>query len=154
MFHILCSSQWQSTIRAQNLADGLSLVSSSSMTCLQLRYPRNNMVSNVYSFTPQNIIPRRYICFKFVARAGDIYWNTYIILTLRYQCLCHRWRWTICFYVSFLLNIYVCIILSVFILIWVFFCISGIFTVAGIVDSFVYHGHKALRKKMEIGKLG
>ncbi|KAL7590986.1 uncharacterized protein LOC111893969 [Lactuca sativa] len=32
--------------------------------------------------------------------------------------------------------------------------VGGIFTVAGIVDSFVYHGHKALRKKMEIGKLG
>ncbi|GJR32259.1 endoplasmic reticulum-Golgi intermediate compartment protein 3-like protein [Tanacetum coccineum] len=32
--------------------------------------------------------------------------------------------------------------------------VGGIFTVAGIVDSFVYHGHKVLRKKMEIGKLG
>ncbi|KAI3770209.1 hypothetical protein L6452_01334 [Arctium lappa] len=32
--------------------------------------------------------------------------------------------------------------------------VGGIFTVAGIVDSFIYHGHKALRKKMEIGKLG
>ncbi|XP_076945114.1 uncharacterized protein LOC143616038 [Bidens hawaiensis] len=32
--------------------------------------------------------------------------------------------------------------------------VGGVFTVAGIVDSFVYHGHKALRKKMEIGKLG
>ncbi|KAI7991025.1 Endoplasmic reticulum-Golgi intermediate compartment protein 3 [Camellia lanceoleosa] len=30
--------------------------------------------------------------------------------------------------------------------------IGGIFTVAGIVDSFVYHGRKALKKKMEIGK--
>lgn len=29
---------------------------------------------------------------------------------------------------------------------------SGIFTVAGIVDSFVYHGQKALKKKVEIGK--
>jgi hypothetical protein len=28
---------------------------------------------------------------------------------------------------------------------------SGIFAVAGIIDSFVYHGHKAI-KKMEIGK--
>ncbi|XP_073150229.1 uncharacterized protein [Henckelia pumila] len=32
--------------------------------------------------------------------------------------------------------------------------VGGIFTVAGIVDSFVYHGQKALRKKQEIGKLG
>ncbi|XAR49448.1 hypothetical protein NMG60_11032663 [Bertholletia excelsa] len=30
--------------------------------------------------------------------------------------------------------------------------IGGTFTVAGIVDSFVYHGRKALKKKMEIGK--
>ncbi|GAA0157164.1 hypothetical protein LIER_14488 [Lithospermum erythrorhizon] len=32
--------------------------------------------------------------------------------------------------------------------------VGGIFTVAGIVDSFVYHGHKALKKKREMGKLG
>lgn len=32
--------------------------------------------------------------------------------------------------------------------------IGGIFTVAGIIDSFVYHGHRAIKKKMEIGKLG
>lgn len=33
------------------------------------------------------------------------------------------------------------------------FCtFSGIFAVAGIIDSFVYHGHKAIKKKMEIGK--
>jgi hypothetical protein len=31
---------------------------------------------------------------------------------------------------------------------------AGIFTVAGIIDSFVYHGHRAIKKKMEIGKLG
>ncbi|CAI0448495.1 unnamed protein product [Linum tenue] len=30
--------------------------------------------------------------------------------------------------------------------------IGGIFTVAGIVDSFVYHGKKAIKKKVEIGK--
>uniref|UniRef100_A0A5B6ZN21 Putative endoplasmic reticulum-Golgi intermediate compartment protein 3 n=1 Tax=Davidia involucrata TaxID=16924 RepID=A0A5B6ZN21_DAVIN len=30
--------------------------------------------------------------------------------------------------------------------------VGGIFTVAGIVDSFIYHGQKALKKKMEIGK--
>lgn len=30
--------------------------------------------------------------------------------------------------------------------------IGGIFTVAGIVDSFVYHGQKALKKKAQIGK--
>lgn len=29
----------------------------------------------------------------------------------------------------------------------------GTFTVAGIVDSFIYHGQKAIKKKMEIGKL-
>ncbi|KAI3755284.1 hypothetical protein L1987_55080 [Smallanthus sonchifolius] len=32
--------------------------------------------------------------------------------------------------------------------------VGGIFTVAGIVDSFIYHGQKALKKKREIGKLG
>ena len=31
---------------------------------------------------------------------------------------------------------------------------AGIFTVAGIIDSFVYHGHRAIKKKMELGKLG
>ncbi|GER55520.1 endoplasmic reticulum-Golgi intermediatecompartment protein [Striga asiatica] len=31
--------------------------------------------------------------------------------------------------------------------------VGGIFTVAGIVDSFIYHGKKAMKKKMEIGKL-
>ncbi|KAJ7012119.1 endoplasmic reticulum-Golgi intermediate compartment protein 3-like [Populus alba x Populus x berolinensis] len=30
--------------------------------------------------------------------------------------------------------------------------IGGIFTIAGIVDSFIYHGRKAIKKKMEIGK--
>uniref|UniRef100_A0A5B6ZLB4 Putative endoplasmic reticulum-Golgi intermediate compartment protein 3-like n=1 Tax=Davidia involucrata TaxID=16924 RepID=A0A5B6ZLB4_DAVIN len=30
--------------------------------------------------------------------------------------------------------------------------IGGVFTVAGIVDSFIYHGQKSLKKKMEIGK--
>lgn len=29
---------------------------------------------------------------------------------------------------------------------------SGVFTVSGILDSFVYHGQKAIKKKMEIGK--
>ncbi|CAN6295281.1 unnamed protein product [Urochloa humidicola] len=32
--------------------------------------------------------------------------------------------------------------------------VGGIFTVAGIIDSFVYHGHRAIKKKMELGKLG
>lgn len=31
--------------------------------------------------------------------------------------------------------------------------VGGVFTVAGIVDSFVYHGQKALKKKVELGKL-
>ncbi|XP_042017589.1 endoplasmic reticulum-Golgi intermediate compartment protein 3-like [Salvia splendens] len=31
--------------------------------------------------------------------------------------------------------------------------IGGIFTVSGIVDSVVYHGHRAIKKKMELGKL-
>lgn len=31
--------------------------------------------------------------------------------------------------------------------------VGGVFTVSGIVDSFVYHGHKALKKKLELGKL-
>lgn len=30
----------------------------------------------------------------------------------------------------------------------------GIFTVSGIIDSFVYHGQRAIKKKMEIGKFG
>ena len=30
--------------------------------------------------------------------------------------------------------------------------VGGVFTVSGIIDSFVYHGHKALKKKMELGK--
>lgn len=29
---------------------------------------------------------------------------------------------------------------------------AGIFTVSGIVDSFIYHGQRAIKKKMEIGK--
>ncbi|OEL21199.1 Endoplasmic reticulum-Golgi intermediate compartment protein 3 [Dichanthelium oligosanthes] len=32
--------------------------------------------------------------------------------------------------------------------------VGGIFTVAGIIDSFVYHGHRAIKKKIELGKLG
>ncbi|KAL6645677.1 hypothetical protein ACP70R_012469 [Stipagrostis hirtigluma subsp. patula] len=32
--------------------------------------------------------------------------------------------------------------------------VGGIFTVAGIIDSFVYHGHRAIKKKMALGKLG
>ena len=31
--------------------------------------------------------------------------------------------------------------------------VGGVFTVAGIVDAFVYHGQKALKKKVELGKL-
>ncbi|KAL7116668.1 hypothetical protein ACP275_03G018500 [Erythranthe tilingii] len=30
--------------------------------------------------------------------------------------------------------------------------VGGVFTVSGIIDSFVYHGQKAIKKKMEIGK--
>ncbi|XP_044478384.1 endoplasmic reticulum-Golgi intermediate compartment protein 3-like [Mangifera indica] len=30
--------------------------------------------------------------------------------------------------------------------------VGGVFTVSGIIDSFIYHGQKAIRKKMEIGK--
>ncbi|KAH0876159.1 hypothetical protein HID58_073521 [Brassica napus] len=32
--------------------------------------------------------------------------------------------------------------------------VGGIFTVSGIIDSFVYHGQRAIKKKMEIGKFG
>ncbi|KAL6269698.1 hypothetical protein ACE6H2_026609 [Prunus campanulata] len=32
--------------------------------------------------------------------------------------------------------------------------VGGIFTVAGLIDSFVYHGRRAMKKKMEIGKFG
>ncbi|CAM6082878.1 unnamed protein product [Calypogeia fissa] len=31
--------------------------------------------------------------------------------------------------------------------------IGGMFTVSGIIDALVYHGHKAIKKKIEIGKL-
>ena len=30
--------------------------------------------------------------------------------------------------------------------------IGGVFTVSGIIDAFVYHGHRAIKKKMELGK--
>ncbi|KAL6578317.1 hypothetical protein OROMI_010645 [Orobanche minor] len=30
--------------------------------------------------------------------------------------------------------------------------IGGVFTVSGIIDSFIYHGHRAIKKKMDIGK--
>ena len=29
---------------------------------------------------------------------------------------------------------------------------GGVFTVSGIIDSFVYNGHRALKKKIELGK--
>lgn len=29
---------------------------------------------------------------------------------------------------------------------------SGVFTVSGILDSFIYHGQRAIKKKIEIGK--
>lgn len=31
--------------------------------------------------------------------------------------------------------------------------VGGVFTVSGIVDGLLYHGHNVLRKKMELGKL-
>jgi hypothetical protein len=31
--------------------------------------------------------------------------------------------------------------------------VGGVFTVSGIIDAFVYHGHKVIKKKMELGKL-
>ncbi|KAK8580320.1 hypothetical protein V6N12_070598 [Hibiscus sabdariffa] len=31
--------------------------------------------------------------------------------------------------------------------------VGGVFTVAGIIDSCIYHGHKAMKKKMELGKM-
>ncbi|KAL9258531.1 Endoplasmic reticulum-Golgi intermediate compartment protein 3-like protein [Drosera capensis] len=30
--------------------------------------------------------------------------------------------------------------------------VGGVFTVSGIIDSFVYHGHRAIKKKIELGK--
>jgi len=30
--------------------------------------------------------------------------------------------------------------------------VGGIFTVAGIVDAFIYHGHQAIKKKVDLGK--
>jgi hypothetical protein len=30
--------------------------------------------------------------------------------------------------------------------------LGGVFTVAGILDAFIYHSEKAIRKKMELGK--
>ncbi|XRB10272.1 endoplasmic reticulum-Golgi intermediate compartment protein 3 [Pseudoscourfieldia marina] len=34
-----------------------------------------------------------------------------------------------------------------------FAIIGGVFTVTGLLDSFVYHGHQAVKKKLELGKL-
>jgi len=31
--------------------------------------------------------------------------------------------------------------------------VGGVFTVSGIIDSFIYHGHRAIKKKVELGKL-
>ncbi|VAH48398.1 unnamed protein product [Triticum turgidum subsp. durum] len=31
-------------------------------------------------------------------------------------------------------------------------CFTGVFTVSGIIDSFVYHGQRAITKKRELGK--
>ena len=31
--------------------------------------------------------------------------------------------------------------------------VGGVFTVTGIIDAFIYHGHRAIKKKMELGKL-
>jgi hypothetical protein len=31
--------------------------------------------------------------------------------------------------------------------------IGGVFTVAGLIDSLIYHSAKAIQKKMELGKL-
>lgn len=33
-----------------------------------------------------------------------------------------------------------------------FLLLSGIFTVSGILDSFIYHSQRAIRKKLELGK--
>jgi hypothetical protein len=30
--------------------------------------------------------------------------------------------------------------------------VGGVFTVAGIIDAFVYHGQRAIRKKIDLGK--
>ncbi len=30
--------------------------------------------------------------------------------------------------------------------------VAGVFTVAGIIDAFVYHGQRAIRKKIDLGK--
>ncbi|PKA57945.1 Protein disulfide-isomerase 5-4 [Apostasia shenzhenica] len=32
--------------------------------------------------------------------------------------------------------------------------VGGVFTVAGIIDAFVFHGHQAIKKKMQLGKYG
>ena len=32
--------------------------------------------------------------------------------------------------------------------------VGGLFTVSGIVDATVYHGHKAIKKKIDLGKMG
>ncbi len=32
--------------------------------------------------------------------------------------------------------------------------VGGVFTVAGMIDAFLYHGLRSLRKKQELGKLG
>lgn len=32
--------------------------------------------------------------------------------------------------------------------------VLGIFTIAGLIDSFIYHGQRAIKKKIEAGKFG
>ena len=31
--------------------------------------------------------------------------------------------------------------------------VGGVFTVSGLIDSFIFHGARAIKKKMELGKL-
>ena len=33
-------------------------------------------------------------------------------------------------------------------------CFAGVFSVAGIIDAFIYHGQRKMKKKVEIGKFG
>jgi len=57
---------------------------------------------------------------------------------------------------SYMLLTVLTLVKNSFFLRWNLWCIvcSGVFTVCGIIDAILYHSHRAIKKKMELGKLG
>lgn len=92
--------------------------------------------------------------------AGYFHWGACFILTFLDKCLCNSRRYLLgtCLrrtsqksldswmtfpnwlFWDFISHAVSCIL------------VSGVFTVSGILDSFIYHGQRAIKKKMEIGK--